>query len=102
VPAVPMNGTALFCEPQTLRLGIEPAVPLMTELIRSDPPSAGVGNSPEIRGQIARLTGHPAVDRVADRQIGAERRVDLDRGASDEASDLLSRNSAWVRSEEVV
>src|SRR5438045_6849546 len=91
-----MDGTALFREPQALRLGIEPAVPLMTELIRGDPPSAGVGSSPEIRGQIARLAGHLAVDHVADRQFGAERRVDLDRGACDETSDLLSRKSAWV------
>jgi hypothetical protein len=85
-----MDGPAFFREPQTLRLGVKPAVPLVTKLIGGDPPPAGIGSRAEMGRQIARLAKEFAVDRVADWQFGADRRVDLDRGAGDESGDVLS------------
>src|SRR5689334_21359038 len=83
-----MNGPAVLPQTEALRLGIEPADPLMAELVARNPPTARVSLRSEVGCQIAGLPGDPTVGGISDRHA-PQRRVDLNGGARDEVGDLL-------------
>jgi hypothetical protein len=69
----------------------------VTELIAGHPPAAEIGGGTEKPGEVAGFARQPALLGVADGQLGAGRRVDLDRGAGDEVGDLLSGKPGRLR-----
>ena len=90
VRGAPAEIPALADDAHALGLGVEPAEPLVAELVAGDPPAAGIDGGAEVPGEIAGFAREAAFRGVADGQLGAGRRVDLHRGAGDELADLRS------------